>query len=75
VWAESRALFRIGEAPLQIDILLQISGVESYTQYEIRAGLGSLRDHVPRLPGRAFVALINLNAAKSRQGHDAPGNS
>lgn len=28
VWAKSRALFRIGESPLQIDILLQISDVD-----------------------------------------------
>ena len=31
IWAKSRALFRIGEPPIQIDILLQISGVEYHT--------------------------------------------
>jgi hypothetical protein len=28
VWAKSRALLRVGEPPLQIDILLQISGLD-----------------------------------------------
>lgn len=28
VWAKSRALLRIGDPPLQIDILLQISGLD-----------------------------------------------
>jgi hypothetical protein len=27
-WAKTRALFRIGQSPLQIDILLQISGLD-----------------------------------------------
>jgi hypothetical protein len=31
IWAKSRALFRIGEPPLQIDILLAISGVDYNT--------------------------------------------
>ena len=28
IWSKTRALFRIGESPLQIDILLAISGIE-----------------------------------------------
>ena len=28
IWRKSRALFRVGEPPLQIDILLQISGID-----------------------------------------------
>jgi hypothetical protein len=31
VWARSRALLRIGEPPLQIDVLLQISGVDYHS--------------------------------------------
>ena len=30
IWSKTRALFRIGESPLQIDILLAISGIEYY---------------------------------------------
>jgi hypothetical protein len=56
VWAKSRALFRIGEPPLQIDILLQISGV-GYPSATADAVAGAYGDIPVRfLSRRALIA-------------------
>ena len=63
IWAKSRALFRIGEPPLQIDILLAITGVEYHTA---TAGAvdGTYGDVPVRFIGRA--ALIANKKASGR---------
>ncbi len=63
VWAKSRALFRIGEPPLQIDILLQISGVD-YHAAATDAVDGAYGDVPVRFLGRD--ALIRNKKASGR---------
>jgi hypothetical protein len=63
VWAKSRALFRIGESPLQIDILLQISGVD-YPAAAADAVDGAYGDVPVRFLGRR--ALITNKKASGR---------
>jgi hypothetical protein len=63
VWAKSRALLRIGEAPLQIDILLQISGVD-YPAASAEAVDGAYGDVPVRFLGRR--ALIANKKASGR---------
>lgn len=53
IWAKSRALFRIGEPPLQIDILLAISGVEYHT---------ATADAVDGMYGRVPVRFLGRTA-------------
>ena len=61
VWAKSRALFRIGEPPLQIDILLQISGVD-YQAATTDAVDGAYGDVPVRFLGRRSL-ITNKNAS------------
>jgi hypothetical protein len=63
IWAKSRALFRIGEPPLQIDILLAISGVEYHTA-SADAVDGMYGDVPVRFLGR--TALITNKKASGR---------
>jgi len=63
VWAKSRALFRIGEPPLQIDILLQISGVD-YQAAAASAIDGAYGDVAVRFLGRD--ALIRNKQTSGR---------
>jgi hypothetical protein len=63
VWAKSRALFRIGEAPLQIDILLQVSGID-YHAATTDAVDGSYGDVPVRFLSRG--ALIKNKKASGR---------
>jgi hypothetical protein len=63
VWAKSRALLRIGESPLQIDVLLQISGVE-YQTATADAVDGAYGDVPVRFLGRD--ALITNKKASGR---------
>jgi hypothetical protein len=63
VWAKSRALLRIGEAPLQIDILLQISGID-YAAASTDAVDGTHGDVPVRFLGRR--ALITNKKASGR---------
>ena len=63
IWAKSRALFRIGEPPLQIDILLAISGVE-YNTATADAADGTYGNVPVRFIGRA--ALIANKKASGR---------
>jgi hypothetical protein len=63
VWAKSRALLRIGESPLQIDILLQISGLD-YHAATTDAVSGAYGDVPVRFLGRD--ALIRNKKASGR---------
>jgi hypothetical protein len=63
VWAKSRALFRIGESPLQIDILLQISGID-YQAATADAVDGAYGDVAVKFIGRR--ALITNKKASGR---------
>lgn len=63
IWARSRALLRIGEPPLQIDILLQISDVE-YHMAAADAVDGTYGDVPVRFMGRR--ALITNKRASGR---------
>lgn len=63
VWGKSRSLFRIGEPPMQIDILLQISGVD-YNVASSGAVAGAYGDIPVRFLGRA--ALIDNKKASGR---------
>lgn len=63
VWAKSRAVLRIGEAPLQIDILLQISGLD-YHAATIDAAAGAYGEVPVRFLGRD--ALITNKKASGR---------
>lgn len=63
VWAKSRALLRIGESPLQIDILLQISGLD-YHAATVDAVSGAYGDIPVRFLGRD--ALITNKKASGR---------
>lgn len=62
-WAKSRALFRIGESPLQIDILLHISGID-YHEATTDAVDGAYGDVPVRFLGRD--ALIKNKKASGR---------
>lgn len=55
VWRKSRALFRAGEPPFQIDILLQISGIDYHVASD-DAVAGAYGDVPVRFLGR--TALI-----------------
>ncbi len=63
VWGKSRSLFRIGEPPLQIDILLQISGID-YHVASASAVPGSYGDVPVRFLGR--TTLIENKKASGR---------
>jgi hypothetical protein len=63
IWAKSRAMLRIGEPPLQIDILLAISGVEYNTATADTAD-GTYGDVPVRFLGR--TALITNKKASGR---------
>jgi hypothetical protein len=63
VWGKSRSLFRIGEPPLQIDILLQISGID-YNVASASAVPGAYGDIPVRFLGR--TALIDNKKASGR---------
>ena len=63
VWAKSRAILRIGESPLQIDILLQISAVD-YDAAAASAVEGAYGDIPVRFLGRD--ALIANKKASGR---------
>ena len=63
VWGKSRALFRIGESPFQIDILLQISGID-YNIAAADAVHGAYGDVPVRFLGRK--ALIANKKASGR---------
>ena len=63
VWAKSRALFRIGEPPLQIDILLQISGID-YQAATVDSVEGAYGDVPVRFLGRD--SLIKNKKASGR---------
>jgi len=63
VWLKSRALFRIGESPLQIDILLHISGID-YHEATTDAVDGAYGDVPVRFLGRN--ALIKNKKASGR---------
>jgi len=63
IWAKSRALFRIGESPMQIDILLQISGID-YNAATTDAVDGAYGDVPVRFLGRD--ALIRNKKASGR---------
>ncbi len=63
IWAKSRALVRIGDAPFQIDILLQISGVD-YNAAAADAVNGAYGDVPVRFLGRK--ALITNKKAAGR---------
>ena len=63
VWRKSRSLFRIGEPPLQIDILLQISGID-YVEASASAVAGTYGDTTVRFLGR--TALIDNKKASGR---------
>ncbi len=62
IWARSRALMRVGESPFQIDILLQISGVE----YQAAAAdaVAGWYGHVPV----RFLSRASLIANKQASG-------
>ena len=62
-WGKSRALFRVGEPPLQIDILLQISGID-YHVASADVVMGAYGDVPVRFLGRA--ALIANKKASGR---------
>jgi hypothetical protein len=62
-WARSRALLRIGEPPLQIDVLLAISGVD-YNTATADAVDGTYGDVPVRFIGR--TALITNKRAAGR---------
>ncbi len=53
IWAKSRALVRVGDAPFQIDILLRISGID----YNAAAA-----DAVPGVYGDVPVRFLGRNA-------------
>lgn len=63
IWAKSRALIRIGENPFQIDILLQISGID-YNAAVADAARGSYGEVSVRFLSRA--ALIANKRASGR---------
>jgi hypothetical protein len=63
IWAKSRSLIRIGENPFQIDILLQISGID-YHAAVADAVVGSYGDVPVRFLGRS--ALIANKKASGR---------
>ena len=63
VWGKSRSLFRIGEPPLQIDVLLEISGID-YNVASASAVEGAYGDIPVRFLGR--TALINNKKASGR---------
>ena len=63
VWAKSRALLRIGESPLQIDILLQISGIDYHAATTDAVG-GAYGEVPVRFLGRS--ALIKNKRASGR---------
>jgi hypothetical protein len=63
VWGKSRSLFRIGEPPLQIDVLLQISGV-NYDVASAGAVAGAYGNTPVRFLGRS--ALIDNKMASGR---------
>jgi len=61
VWARTRAVLRLGGPPFQIDVLLQLSGVE-YERVR-RAAVGGAYGEVPvRFIGRSDL-VINKRAA------------
>lgn len=63
VWGKSRALVRVGAPPLQIDILLQISGID-YDVASAEAVAGAYGDVPVRFLGR--TALIANKKASGR---------
>lgn len=63
IWARSRALVRVGESPFQIDILLQISGID-YHAATASAADGAYGDVPVRFLGRN--ALIANKKASGR---------
>jgi hypothetical protein len=63
VWRKSRSLFRVGEPPFQIDILLQISGID-YQVASADAVMGAYGDVPVRFLGR--TALIANKKASGR---------
>jgi hypothetical protein len=63
VWRKSRSLFRVGEPPFQIDILLQISGID-YQVASAGAVMGAYGDVPVRFLGR--TALIANKKASGR---------
>jgi hypothetical protein len=62
VWAKSRALLRIGDPPLQIDILLQISGLDYHA-----ATAGAVDGAYGEVPVR-FLGRDGLIANKKASG-------
>jgi len=64
IWARTRATLRLGEPPLQIDLLLQLSGVE-YEPVSRRAISGAY-GHVPV----RFIGLADLLTNKRAAGRE-----
>ncbi len=63
VWSKSRALLRVGESPFQIDVLLQISGID-YNTAAADAVNGAYGDVPVRFLGRN--SLIKNKKASGR---------
>lgn len=61
VWARTRATLRLGEPPFQIDVLLQLTGVE-YEPVRRAAVAGSYGDVTVRFIGRSDL-VVNKRAA------------
>jgi hypothetical protein len=61
VWRKSRSLFRAGEPPFQIDILLQISGID-YHAASADAVMGAYGDVPVRFLGRTTL-IANKRAS------------
>jgi hypothetical protein len=62
VWARTGATFRFGEPPLQVDVLLQLTGVEFR-----RVEAGAVDGHYGEVPVR-FIGLDDLLANKRAVG-------
>ncbi|MBI3047188.1 MAG: hypothetical protein HYY76_02650 [Acidobacteria bacterium] len=64
IWARTRATLRLGEPPFQIDVMLQLSGVE-YEQVGRVGVAGSYGDVLVR-----FIALLDLIRNKRAAGRE-----
>lgn len=65
VWGKSRSLFRIGEPPLQIDILLQISGID-YNVASADAVTGAYGEVPVRFLGRTALIINKMASGRPK---------
>jgi hypothetical protein len=65
VWARARATLRLGEPPFQIDVLLQLTGIE-YEPVDQGAVVGSYGDVAVRFIGRSDLVLNKRAAGREK---------